>query len=168
MESRIYRRDTGTFHCSVIKKYHKNDDNRFPGRAKPRPAPLLVHENPEWEVEEVLDHRIRHGDNQFLVHWTGYPSSEDSWEPEEGLENSGDKVKEWWEYNRPGVPLEVRADFITISWSPTFPDAREINAPLDADAGFFAPFLDSDYEIMTDEENTSTLDEQKTMEEIPH
>src|ERR1700710_637261 len=30
MELHIYRRDTRTFHSSVIKKYHENDDNRFP------------------------------------------------------------------------------------------------------------------------------------------
>jgi len=35
MDSRIYRRQRGVLHCSVVKPYHPNDDERFPGRAKP-------------------------------------------------------------------------------------------------------------------------------------
>ena len=34
MDSRIYRRQRGVFHCSVVKPYHSNDDERFPGRAQ--------------------------------------------------------------------------------------------------------------------------------------
>ena len=169
MESRIYRRDIGTFHCSVVKKYHMNDDNRFPGRSNPRPAPILVNENPEWEVETILDHRTRHGHDQFLVQWMGYPTSENSWEPLEGLENSMDKVREWWDNNKPGETLDVETNFITIAWSPTFPDMKESITPPEADDGFWAPFLDTDYDPMSEEEEyTSTDDENRTMEEIAH
>jgi len=42
MDPRIYRPQRGVFHCSVVKPYHPNDDERFPGRAHTKPAPILI------------------------------------------------------------------------------------------------------------------------------
>jgi len=42
MDSRIYRRQRGVFHSSVGNPYHPNDDERFPGRAHTKPAPILI------------------------------------------------------------------------------------------------------------------------------
>jgi len=42
MDSRIYRRQRGVFHYSVVKPYHSNDDDRFPERAHTKPAPILI------------------------------------------------------------------------------------------------------------------------------
>jgi len=67
MDSRIYPRQRGVFHCSGVKPYHPNDDERFPGRAHNKPAPILIENEQEWEVETILDHRTRHGRGQFLV-----------------------------------------------------------------------------------------------------
>lgn len=42
--------------------------------------------NDEFEVERIIDvYFKRKGDREFLVSWKGYPSSQDSWEPEENL-----------------------------------------------------------------------------------
>ena len=78
MDSRIYRRQRGVFHYSVVKSYHPNDDERFPGRAHAKPAPLLIDDEKEREVEAILDFRERCGRGQFLVKWKGYPTSENS------------------------------------------------------------------------------------------
>ena len=72
MDSRIYRRQKEVFHCSVVKLYHPNDDERFLGRAHTKPAPILRDNEKEWEVETILDHRTRHGRGQFRVKWKGY------------------------------------------------------------------------------------------------
>lgn len=39
---------------------------------------------PEYEVEEIRDHQFvkSSGKYKFLVKWLGYPSSENTWEPE--------------------------------------------------------------------------------------
>jgi hypothetical protein len=163
MESRIYRREMGVFHCSVIKPYHQNDDNRFPGRAHKRPAAILVHEKPEWEVELILDHRRNYGKNQFLVKWVGYPDSENSWEPLEGLENSMELVDEWWKINMPGEELQIEANFITVCWSPTNPQVIRMDDEPQADDGFWAPHLESDYNSSGDEEFRATEEEERTM-----
>ena len=78
MDSRIYRRQRGVFHCSVVKPYHPNDDERLPGRAHAKLAPILINDEKEWEVESILDYRERHGRGQFLVKWKGYHNSENS------------------------------------------------------------------------------------------
>jgi len=93
MNSRIYRRQRGVFHCSVVKPYHPNDDERFPGRAHTKPAPILIDDEKEWDVETILDHRTRHDKEQFLIKWKGSPNSENSWEPVEGLETAKDLVQ---------------------------------------------------------------------------
>jgi len=47
MDSRIYRRQKGVFHYSVVKPYQPNYDERFPGRAHTKPAPLLIDDEKE-------------------------------------------------------------------------------------------------------------------------
>jgi len=61
MDSKIYCRKEAVFHYSIVKKFFPNDHGRFPGRTHAKPAPILVEEMPEWEVEEVLDHSERYG-----------------------------------------------------------------------------------------------------------
>ncbi|XP_055629750.1 chromobox protein homolog 3-like [Toxorhynchites rutilus septentrionalis] len=39
----------------------------------------------EYEVEQILDRRIRRGKVQFLIKWKGCNHSENTWEPEEHL-----------------------------------------------------------------------------------
>ena len=43
---------------------------------------------PEWEVEEVIDHRTRKGVREYLVKWSGWSSSYNQWEPVEHLEGA--------------------------------------------------------------------------------
>lgn len=42
-------------------------------------------EEGEYEVEEVIDKRVRKGKKEVLVKWVGYPESENSWIPESNL-----------------------------------------------------------------------------------
>jgi len=78
MDARMYRRREAVFHCSVLKPYRGNDDERFPGRAIIKLAPILINEKPEWVVEAILDYRERYGQGQFLVKWKDYPARENS------------------------------------------------------------------------------------------
>ncbi|EAX95146.1 hypothetical protein TVAG_268830 [Trichomonas vaginalis G3] len=54
-------------------------------------------EDQEYEVEQIISHTFEKNHLFYLVKWANYDHSEDSWEPEEGLYNSMDKVTEYWE-----------------------------------------------------------------------
>jgi|ERR1700722_6192493 len=57
----------------------------------------------EYEVEEVLDSRMRQGKLEYLVHWKGYPQDEDTWELEENVQNSADLILQF-HANHPSSP----------------------------------------------------------------
>jgi hypothetical protein len=56
-------------------KKHKNGKN----------APVEVEPEPEYEVEEILDHAKRGTRIRYLVKWKGYDSDDNSWEPADNL-----------------------------------------------------------------------------------
>ncbi len=47
----------------------------------------------EYEVARLLAVRTRRGRKEYLIHWKGYGSWEDSWEPEENLRNAQQILK---------------------------------------------------------------------------
>jgi hypothetical protein len=48
----------------------------------------------EYEVEHILDKRVRQGKTEYLVKWKGYENNENTWEPTEHL-YCPDKVQEF-------------------------------------------------------------------------
>jgi hypothetical protein len=146
MDARMYRRKQGVFHCSVVKPFEENDDERFPGRANVKPAPILINEQSEWEVDAILDYRMRYGRGQFLVRWVGYPSSENSWEPVEGLEHADEMIQAWWTDNMPGEEFPVFSGVITVGFSPTRAGFSEFEEEGPVDKGFWDPYLETDYD----------------------
>lgn len=69
-----------TFHTSLLKPFHANDDALFPSRAHPRPGPVVTENGvEEWEVERILDRRPQGRGFQYLVRWRGYGPDADSW-----------------------------------------------------------------------------------------
>ena len=73
------------FHASKFILYH-NDliGNRNP----PKPGPIQVDGQDEFEVEAILDSRVHRGRVQYLVKWKGYDNSENSWEPVRNVINA--------------------------------------------------------------------------------
>ena len=47
-----------------------------------------------YEVESILNHRVKDGINQYLLKWKNYPESEATWENEENL-NCKDLLEEY-------------------------------------------------------------------------
>ena len=78
---------------------------KYPNRiVYKRPTPVIVDEEPEYEVESILKRRVRKIGKgarvEFLVHWKGYPSEEDTWEPKSNLTHCREILKEFYKQEK--------------------------------------------------------------------
>ena len=73
------------FHVGLLERFHPND---IPGRVQDPSPPVTIDNHDEYEVEEVLDSRIRRRKLQYYVHWKNWPISERTWEPPDNLANA--------------------------------------------------------------------------------
>ena len=49
---------------------------------------------PLYAVDKLLKRRLRHGQVQYLVRWTGYGRDEDSWEPRTSFSDNRRMLRE--------------------------------------------------------------------------
>jgi len=80
------------FHASKLTQYSKFT---ICGQKATPPLPTLIQGQRKWEVEKILDSRQRHGKNKYLVKWKGYTQGDNTWEPEENLQNAGKKIQKY-------------------------------------------------------------------------
>ena len=66
------------FHASLLTPFIENEVH---GPNYSMPPPDLIDGEEEYEVENILAHKMKQRTMHFLVKWKGYPSSENSWEP---------------------------------------------------------------------------------------
>jgi len=82
------------------------------------PEPVTIEGTPEYEVEEVMDSRLKHGKLEFLVKWSGYTDDYNTWKPEANCVNSRDIIKEFYKSN-PSAPRKLCAqDFAGLVFRP--------------------------------------------------
>ena len=55
----------------------------------PKLTPDLINQEKEYKVEAIIMHRKYGRWNQYLIKWKGYPTSDNSWEPEWNLKCTG-------------------------------------------------------------------------------
>src|SRR5437667_344563 len=67
-----------TFHAKLLKPAFDNDAELFPNREHARPPPVFEGTE-DYEIEKIIDHCDTRRGRQFLVHWLGYPDSDDEW-----------------------------------------------------------------------------------------
>ena len=96
-----------------------------PGRTQvDRPLPTIIEQGEEhYEVQEIMDSRLRRGKLQYLVQWEGFPERHEwTWEP---LSNVGHVTEsiDMFHRNNPSAPRSV--DLSAIHFIP-FP---ELEAP---------------------------------------
>ena len=93
------------FHVSKLRPYHK-DNGQFARPERVRPPPLLVDGQAEFEVERIIDKRIRRIGRasriEYLVKWKGYNNYENTWEPLTNLTRAQRLVQEFEERVTPG------------------------------------------------------------------
>ena len=74
------------FHATLLSPYKETATY---GSSFSTPPPDLINDEEEYEVETIVRHkRVKGGSLRYLVKWVGYPTSENSWQSEEHLENA--------------------------------------------------------------------------------
>ena len=83
-----YGRIHPVFHVSLLEPWHSRGED-------PEPQSVLIDDEEEWELDAVLDKRIRKGEPEYLIKWTDSPPYENSWEPMEYLENAKQAIRDF-------------------------------------------------------------------------
>ena len=52
----------------------------------------------EYEVDRILGHQRRQGKDYYYIHWKGYPSEDDTWEPKENISKAA--LTAWEQQNK--------------------------------------------------------------------
>ena len=73
------------------------------------PEAVEVEGIPEYEVEEVLDSRLKREKLEYLVKWSGYTDDHNTWEPELNLTNLKEAINEFHKTN-PSAPHKLCAN----------------------------------------------------------
>ena len=83
------------FYATLLSPYKENDtyENNFT-----HPPPDLINGQEEYEVEAILSHKRLGRGYSYLIKWKGYPSSDNSWEPEQNIVNAPELLSQykWW------------------------------------------------------------------------
>ena len=78
--------------------------------------------------------------------WAGYPSSENSWKPVEGLEHAREMVQAWWTENMPGQEFPVLSGYISVGFNPVRDGVERYSSAGQVDRGFWDPHTDTEYD----------------------
>ena len=93
------------FHVDLLTPYK---ETTFHGANYTRPPPDLINNEEEYEVEEILDSRVRGRKRQvqYLVKWVGYPDSDNQWLNADQL--MADEAIQDFKERRPGAITHIR------------------------------------------------------------
>ena len=85
------------FHANLLTPYKETE---LHGPNFTRPPPDLINGEPEYEVEKIIDAQPRGRGRKmhFLVKWKGYPTSDNSWEPQDNL-HADELIVEFYKRN---------------------------------------------------------------------
>jgi hypothetical protein len=81
-------------------KYHNQ-------QKPPSPPPVDVEGEPEYNVRGIHDSKRYRGKIKYLVHWEGYPTEEDTWEPTEEVKNAQELIEQFHQdyLDKPAPPM---------------------------------------------------------------
>lgn len=95
------------FNVSLLQPFKENN---IPNRFQPPPPPVEVEGEIEYEVEDILDYRVRNNQEQYLVKWLGYEGDEErvTWEPLSHVEHLTDLLRKVHEKKPRKQPITAR------------------------------------------------------------
>jgi len=64
------------------------------GQVQPAPPPIIVDDEPEWDVDEIVDSHFRGRTLEYLARWVGF--DELTWEPADLFANAPSVVKRFY------------------------------------------------------------------------
>ena len=103
------------FNIDRLSPWQGNDVN---GKLPPPPEPVEIEGEEEYEVEKILDSRVKGKGLQYLVQWKGYDKGEISWQPARNLEHAKAEVKAFHKKS-PNAPRPAgKFVFATYNWKP--------------------------------------------------
>jgi hypothetical protein len=73
------------FHAALLTPYRETETH---GKNYLRPPPDLIEGEQEHKVEAIVAHKKQGQRFKYLIKWLGYPTSENTWEPESNLKHS--------------------------------------------------------------------------------
>ena len=84
------------FYTGLLIPYREQD---YLGRQNiTNPQPQIIDRELEFEVDKIINIRKKRSKYEYLVHWLGYSSVDDTWETfGPALDNSADSIKEFHE-----------------------------------------------------------------------
>ena len=88
------------FHATLLTPYRTTKEH---GPDYIRPPPDIIEGEEEYEVEAILNHRIRGQRNkryEYFLAWKGQDATENSWEPESNLKHAPDLLNAYKKRHR--------------------------------------------------------------------
>src|SRR5258708_27647523 len=81
------------FHTSYLSKYNETLEH---GPNYLKPPPELIEGEEEWEIEAILNEKYdkRKKKQMYQIHWKGYLSVHDTWEPEDNV-HAPELLQKW-------------------------------------------------------------------------
>ncbi len=124
------------FNEAVLTPYHKPQFLMQPQDR--RPPPVLEGNEPEWEVEKVVNSRKYHRGFQYKVHWKGYDTHKQIWEPACNLKNADKAIHNFYQQypTKPKPPALARIEVPMSQFSShlfrpmSLPDTKPLDVTL--------------------------------------
>lgn len=82
------------FHKDLLSAYTPDE---IEGRTQPAPPPVVVDGDKEYVVDLIMDAKRIRGRLHFLVHWKGYSSAHDFWEPLEHVQHAAEALEDFYQ-----------------------------------------------------------------------
>ena len=86
----------------------------------PGPVHMTEDRDNKWEVDHIVDSRLKNKKLKYLVHWRGYDDSDCTWEPKSNLGNTKDAIHDFHK-SHSSTPQVLSIDpAVLITWKSIF------------------------------------------------